>query len=109
MNLSSIGGALAEFLQQNNVLPRLGYRVRLARHKRLARRRGYFAGILKKSVVYHAAGPYWAAAYGFKKMWEVKYRRNHKSRLPLIDNVRIDEVPTVQYAQGMVIKARQFA
>jgi hypothetical protein len=70
-------------------------------------RKGYFAGILKKSVVYHATGPYWAAAYGYKKMWEVKYRRNYKSLLPLIDNVRIDEVPSVQYARAMVMKAQQ--
>jgi glycosyltransferase involved in cell wall biosynthesis len=70
---------------------------------------GYFAGILKKSVVYHATGPYWAAAYGYQKMWELKYRRNYKSQLPLIDIVRVDEVPSVQYAQGMVIKAQQCA
>jgi glycosyltransferase involved in cell wall biosynthesis len=70
-------------------------------------RYGYFAGILKKSVVYHATGPYWAAAYGYKKMWELKYGRNHKRLLPLIDNVRIDDVPTVQYARRMVIETQQ--
>jgi glycosyltransferase involved in cell wall biosynthesis len=68
---------------------------------------GYFAGILKKSVVYHATGPYWAAAYGYKRMWEVKYRRNYKNLLPLIDQVQIDEVPSAQYAQVMVTKAQQ--
>jgi glycosyltransferase involved in cell wall biosynthesis len=69
--------------------------------------KGYFAGILKKAVVYHATGPYWAAAYGYKKMWEVKYQRNYKNLLPLIDKVQIDEVPSAQYAQTMVLKAQQ--
>ena len=63
------------------------------------------AGILKKAFVYHATGPYWAAAYGYNKMWEVKYERNYKDFLQLIDNVQIDEVPSAQYAQAMVIKA----
>lgn len=89
--------------------PHKPYQLHDGNYIRKLAKRGYFAGILKKSVVYHAAGPYWAAAYGYKKMWEVKYRRDHKSRLPLIDNVRVDEVPTVQYAEGMVIKARQSA
>jgi glycosyltransferase involved in cell wall biosynthesis len=83
------------------------YQLHDGKYIRQLSRKGYFAGILKKSVVYHATGPYWAAAYGYKKMWEVKYRRNYKSLLPLIDNVQIDEVPSAQYAQAMVIKARQ--
>jgi hypothetical protein len=69
--------------------------------------KGYFAGILRKSVVYHATGPYWAAAYGYKQMWNVKYRRNYKSLLPLIDDVKIDEVPSAQYARAMAIKVQQ--
>ena len=56
-------------------------------------------------MVYHATGPYWAAAYGYNEMWEVKYRRNHKGLLRLIDDVQIDEVPSAQSAQAMVIKA----
>jgi glycosyltransferase involved in cell wall biosynthesis len=70
-------------------------------------KKDYFAGILKKAFVYHANGPYWAAAYGYNKMWEVKYQRNYKKLLPLIDSVQIDEVPTVEYAQAMVIKSVQ--
>ena len=70
-------------------------------------KKDYFAGILKKKFVYHANGPYWAAAYGYNKMWEEKYRRNYKDLLPLIHNVRIEEVPSTHYAQTMVIKAEQ--
>jgi glycosyltransferase involved in cell wall biosynthesis len=83
------------------------YQLHDGKYIRKLSRKGYFAGILKKSFIYHATGPYWAAAYGYKKMWEVKYRRNYKSLLPLIDNVQIDEVPSAQYAQAMVIKAQQ--
>lgn len=36
-----------------------------------------------------------------------EYRRNYKSLLPLIDNVKIDEVRSAQYAQAMMIKAQQ--
>jgi glycosyltransferase involved in cell wall biosynthesis len=89
--------------------PHKPYQLHDGNYVRKLSKRGYFAAILKRSVVYHAAGPYWAAAYGYKEMWKAKYRRNHKSQLPLIDNVRVDEVPSVQYAQGMVIKARQRA
>jgi glycosyltransferase involved in cell wall biosynthesis len=83
------------------------YQLHDGKYIRRLSKRGYFSGVLKKSMVYHATGPYWAAAYGYQKMWEVKYRRNYKSLLPLIDHVRIDEVPSVQYAQAMVIKAQQ--
>jgi hypothetical protein len=38
-------------------------------------------------------------------MWQVKYRRDHQDLLQLIDDVRIDEVPSAQYAQAMVIEA----
>ena len=38
---------------------------------------------------------------------EPRLSRNYKSLLPLIDNVQIDEVPSAQYAQAMVIKAQQ--
>ena len=74
--------------------------------RKLSRKR-YFAGILKKKIVYHATGPYWAAAYGYNKMWKVKYRRNHKDFLRLIEDVRVDEVPSVTYARAMVMKAGQ--
>ena len=70
-------------------------------------KKGYFAGILKNSFVYHASGPYWNAAYGYDAMWDEKYRRHHKHLLPLIHDVQIDEVPSVQYAKTMVIKAGQ--
>jgi glycosyltransferase involved in cell wall biosynthesis len=83
------------------------YQLHDGKYVRKLSRKGYFAGILKKSVVYHATGPYWAAAYGYRKMWEVKYRRNYKNFLPLIDNVQIDEVPSARYAQAMVIKTQQ--
>jgi glycosyltransferase involved in cell wall biosynthesis len=70
-------------------------------------KKGYFAGILKNSFVYHASGPYWNAAYGYNAMWDEKYRRHHKHLLPLIHDVQIDEVPSVQCANTMVIKAGQ--
>jgi glycosyltransferase involved in cell wall biosynthesis len=70
-------------------------------------KRGYITGILKKAFVYHASGPYWNCAYGFSKIWDEKYRRHHKHFLPLIHNVQIDEVPSLQYARTMVIKAEQ--
>jgi hypothetical protein len=38
-------------------------------------------------------------------MWEVKYQRNYKDYLRLIDNVQIDEVPSARYAETMVMKA----
>jgi glycosyltransferase involved in cell wall biosynthesis len=81
------------------------YQLHDGKYVRKLSKKGYFAGILKKKIVYHATGPYWAAAYGYNRMWEVKYRRNHKDLLQLIDGVRIDEVPSAQYAQAMVIKA----
>jgi glycosyltransferase involved in cell wall biosynthesis len=89
--------------------PHKPYQLHDGNYIRKLSKRGYFAGILKNSMVYHAAGPYWAAAYGYKQMWEVKYRRNHRSHLPLIDNVRVDEMPSVEYAQGMVVRAQQRA
>ena len=72
-------------------------------------KRGYFAGILKKKFVYHASGPYWNGAYGYNKIWDEKYRRDHKELLPLIHDVLIDEVPSPQYARSMVIKAAEQA
>jgi GT2 family glycosyltransferase len=68
---------------------------------------GYFAGILRKTFVYHASGPYWNGAYGYSKSWDEKYQRHHKDLLPLIREIQIDEVPTPQYAQAMVIMAEQ--
>jgi glycosyltransferase involved in cell wall biosynthesis len=88
--------------------PHKPYQLHDGNYIRKLSKRGYFAGILKKSVVYHATGPYWAAAYGYKTMWEVEYRRNYKSQLALIDNVQIDEVPSVQYAEAMVLQAQQW-
>src|SRR5258708_15668042 len=44
---------------------------------------GYFAGILRKTFVYHASGPYWNGAYGYSKSWDEKYQRHHKELLPL--------------------------
>jgi glycosyltransferase involved in cell wall biosynthesis len=70
-------------------------------------KKDYFAGILKKVFVYHASGPYWNGAYGYSKVWDEKYRRHHKDFLPLIHHIQINEVPTPQYAQAMVIKAEQ--
>ena len=81
------------------------YHLHDGKYIRKLSKKDYFAGILKKAFVYHATGPYWAAAYGYNKMWEVKYERNYKDFLQLIDNVQIDEVPSAQYAQAMVIKA----
>ena len=81
------------------------YHLHDGKYIRKLSKRDYFAGILKKTFVYHANGPYWAAAYGYNKMWEVKYQRNYKDFLQLIDNVHVDEVPSAQYAQAMVIKA----
>jgi glycosyltransferase involved in cell wall biosynthesis len=83
------------------------YQLHDGKYVRKLSKKGYFAGILKKKIVYHATGPYWAAAYGYNKMWEVKYRRGHKDLLRLIDDVRVDEVPSVTYARAMVIKAAQ--
>ena len=68
-------------------------------------KRDYFAAILKKTFVYHANGPYWNGAYGYTKLWDEKYRRDHKDILPLIREVQIDEVPSPEYARAMVIKA----
>ena len=70
-------------------------------------KRGYMSGILKRKFAYHASGPYWNSAYGYNKIWREKYRRDHKEYLPRILNVQIDEVPSAQYAQNMVIKAEQ--
>lgn len=70
-------------------------------------KKGYFAGILKSTFVYHASGPYWNGAYGYKRPWEEKYRRHHKEFLPQIHEIKIDEVPTPEYAQAMVIQAAQ--
>jgi len=81
------------------------YHLHDGKYIRQLSKKNYFAGILKKSFVYHACGPYWAAAYGYHKMWEVKYQRNYKEYLQLIDNVRIDEVPSAQYAETMMAKA----
>jgi glycosyltransferase involved in cell wall biosynthesis len=68
-------------------------------------KRGYFAALLKKKFVYHASGAYWNGAYGYTKIWDEKYRRDHKDHLQLIKEVRIDAVPTAQYAQNMVKRA----
>jgi glycosyltransferase involved in cell wall biosynthesis len=84
------------------------YHLHDGKYIRKLAKKGYFAGILKRTFVYHACGPYWAAAYGYRKMWEVKYQRSYyKEFLQLIDNVQIDEVPSAQYAQAMVIKGEQ--
>ena len=83
------------------------YQLHDGKYVRKLFKKGYLAGILKKMIVYHATGPYWAAAYGYNEMWAVKYRRNHRHLLPLIDGVRIDEVPSVEYARAMVIEASQ--
>jgi glycosyltransferase involved in cell wall biosynthesis len=82
------------------------YHLHDGKYIRKLSRKGYIAGILKKSVVYHATGPYWAAAYGYKKMWDVKYRRNYPSLLSLIDKVQVAEVPDARYAQAMVLKTQ---
>jgi glycosyltransferase involved in cell wall biosynthesis len=66
---------------------------------------GYFAAILKEKFVYHASGPYWNGAYGYTKLWNEKYQRHHKDFLPLIHDVQINETPTPEYAQAMVINA----
>jgi glycosyltransferase involved in cell wall biosynthesis len=81
------------------------YHLHDGKYIRKLSKKDYFAGILKKAFVYHANGPYWAAAYGYHKMWEVKYRRNYREFLQLIDNVHVDEVPSAQYAQAMVLKS----
>jgi glycosyltransferase involved in cell wall biosynthesis len=84
------------------------YHLHDGKYIRKIAKKDYFAGILKKKFVYHATGPYWAAAYGYNKMWEVKYQRsNYKDLRALIDKVHIDEVPSAQYAQTMVVKAQQ--
>jgi glycosyltransferase involved in cell wall biosynthesis len=83
------------------------YQLHDGKYVRKLSKKKYFAGILKKAVVYHATGPYWAAAYGYHKMWEVKYRRNYKNLLQLIEKVQLDEVPSAQYAQTMVVKAER--
>jgi hypothetical protein len=72
-------------------------------------KRNYFAAILKNKFVYHASGAYWNGAYGYTKIWDEKYRRDHKDHLPLIKDVRIDEVPTAQYAENMLAKAERAA
>jgi glycosyltransferase involved in cell wall biosynthesis len=81
------------------------YHLHDGKYIRKLAKKSYFAGILKKQFVYHACGPYWAAAYGYHKMWEVKYKRNYKEFLELIKKVKVDEVPSMQYAQAMVRKA----
>jgi hypothetical protein len=82
------------------------YQLHDGKYVRKLASKGYFAGILKKAVVYHATGPYWAAAYGYNKMWELKYRRNYKDFLRLIDDVQVDDVPSAQYARAMVFEAQ---
>jgi glycosyltransferase involved in cell wall biosynthesis len=77
------------------------------KYTRKLEKKGYFAGILKSTYVYHASGPYWNGAYGYKRPWEEKYRRHHKDFLPQIHEIKIDEVPTPEYAQAMVIQAEQ--
>jgi hypothetical protein len=83
------------------------YQLHDGKYVRKLSKKKYFAGILKKAIVYHATGPYWAAAYGYHKMWEVKYRRNYRNLLQLIEKVQLDEVPSAQYAQAMVVKAER--
>ena len=83
------------------------YQLHDGKYVRKLSKKKYFAGILKKAVVYHASGPYWAAAYGYQKMWEVKYRRNYKNLLQLIEKVQLDEVPSARYAQTMVVRAQR--
>jgi glycosyltransferase involved in cell wall biosynthesis len=83
------------------------YHLHDGKYIRKISKRDYFPAILKKIFVYHATGPYWAAAYGYTKMWEVKYRRNYQEFLQLIDKVQVDEVPSAQYARTMVLKARE--
>jgi glycosyltransferase involved in cell wall biosynthesis len=68
---------------------------------------GYFAGILKKKYVYHASVPYWNRAYGYKDIWDEKYRRDHKDHLPMIRNVQLRDVPSVEYAERMVSRSEQ--
>ena len=72
-------------------------------------KKDHFAGILKNKFVYHASGPYWNGAYGYNKIWDEKYRRDHKDLLPMIHSVQIDDVPSVHYARAMVVKAEQSA
>ena len=67
----------------------------------------YFAAILKRKFVYHASGAYWNGAYGYTKIWDEKYRRDHKDHLKLIKEVRIGEVPTAEYARRMVLEAER--
>jgi glycosyltransferase involved in cell wall biosynthesis len=67
----------------------------------------YFAAILKDKFVYHASGAYWNGAYGYTKIWDEKYRRDHRDHLKLIKEVRIGAVPTADYAQRMVIQAER--
>lgn len=66
---------------------------------------GYFAGILKNKYVYHASGPYWNCAYGYRDIWDEKYLRDHKQRLPWIRNVHVGAVPSFQYAENMVVES----
>jgi glycosyltransferase involved in cell wall biosynthesis len=73
---------------------------RLSRHD-------YFAAILKHKFVYHASGAYWNSAYGYTKIWDEKYRRDHRDHLRLIKEVRIGEVPTADYARRMVLEAER--
>lgn len=75
------------------------------RYVRELSKRGYFAGILKNKYVYHASGPYWNCAYGYREIWDEKYGRDHKERLPWIRNVQVGSVPSFQYAETMVIGA----
>jgi glycosyltransferase involved in cell wall biosynthesis len=70
-------------------------------------KKNYFAGILKKKFVYHASGPIWNGAYGYNKIWDEKYRRDHRDLLPLIHGVQADEAPSTVYAQTMVIEAER--
>ena len=67
----------------------------------------YFAAILKNKFVYHASGAYWNSAYGYTKIWDEKYRRDHKDHLKLIKEVRIGDVPTGEYARRMVVESEQ--
>jgi glycosyltransferase involved in cell wall biosynthesis len=67
----------------------------------------YFAAILKQKFVYHASGAYWNSAYGYTKIWDEKYRRDHKDHLKLIKEVSIGDVPTGEYARRKVIEAER--
>lgn len=68
-------------------------------------KKGFVSAILKDQFVYHASGPYWNSAYGYNHIWQEKYRRDYKDLLSQVTAVKVDELPTVEYARSMVAQA----